>query len=204
MTILRQRSGERRRHQRLRASAERKVGAWVRRRQLTVESLEQRTVLSAISALDLSQLYAQPALSSLAAVTNPTPRGYTPSQIAQAYGFSGITFSNGTIKGDGSGQTIAIVDAYNDPNIVNDLHMFDQTFGIANPPKFTVVNQNGGSTLPAIDAGWSEEIALDVEWAHAMAPAPTSCWSKPNPAQSPICSRPSTTLAMPRACRWCP
>jgi hypothetical protein len=139
------------------------------RRRLHFEPLEHREVLSAVPAVDLSQLYAVPTLSSLASVTNPTPTGYAPSQIAQAYGFSGITFSGG-VKGDGTGQTIAIVDAYNDPNIASDLHVFDQTFGLADPPKFSVVNQNGGSALPATSAGWSEEIALDVEWAHAMAP----------------------------------
>lgn len=147
-----------------------RFGTFSRRQELTLEALEHRAVLSAISAVDLSQMYAVPAISSLATVTNATPTGYTPSQVAAAYGFSSITFNNGTIKGDGTGQTIAIVDAYNDPNIVNDLRVFDQTFGVAAPPSFKVVNQNGGSSLPATDAGWSEEIALDVEWAHAMAP----------------------------------
>jgi len=141
-----------------------------RMRRMEFESLEIRAVLSAAALTDLSQLVAEPAISTYATVSNPTPTGYTPAQIALAYGFSGITFSNGTIKGDGTGQTIAIVDAYNDPNIVNDLHVFDQTFGLSDPPKFTVVNQSGGTRLPATDAGWSEEIALDVEWAHAMAP----------------------------------
>ncbi len=140
----------------------------LRQKHLIVEALESRALLSAISVLD--GVVATPSIELLPMVTNTTPRGYTPSQIAQAYGFSGITFNGGAVKGDGNGQTIAIVDAYNDPNIVNDLHVFDQTFGLANPPKFSVVNQNGGSSLPATDAGWSEEIALDVEWAHAMAP----------------------------------
>jgi hypothetical protein len=102
---------------------------------------------------------------------NTTVRGYTPSQISHAYGFDQISFSNGTVKGDGSGQTIAIVDAYDDPNVLADLKVFDQQFGIADPPSFTKVGQNGSATsLPYADAGWSQEIALDVEWAHAMAP----------------------------------
>ena len=41
----------------------------------------------------------------------------TPAQIESAYGFNAISFSNGTIKGNGAGQTIAIIDAYNDPYI---------------------------------------------------------------------------------------
>ena len=52
------------------------------------------------------------------------PAGFSPGQISQAYGFNQIYFNNGTIKGDGSGQTIAIVDAYNQPNIASDLHTF--------------------------------------------------------------------------------
>ena len=78
--------------------------------------------------------------------------------------------SSGTVQGTGAGQTIAIVDAYNDPNIVADLKVFDAEFGLAAPPSFKVVNQSGSSSLPSTDAGWSMEIALDVEWAHAIAP----------------------------------
>ena len=139
-----------------------------RRRQWLVEPLENRALLSAISVLDTQ--VAEPAFTALAAVTNTTPRGYTPAQIRAAYSFAGMTFNGGSIQADGTGQTIAIVDAYNDPNIVNDLHVFDTMFGIADPPSFKVLNQTGGTALPATDAGWSEEIALDVEWAHAMAP----------------------------------
>src|SRR5205823_7091997 len=86
-----------------------------------------------------------------------------------AYGFDQISFNNGTVAADGSGTTIAIVDAYDDPNIANDLHQFDVKFGLPDPV-FTKVNQNGGSTPPTADHGWASEIALDVEWAHAIAP----------------------------------
>src|SRR5213075_882971 len=65
---------------------------------------------------------------------------------------------------------IAIIDAFHDPNIVSDVHVFDAQFGLADPV-MTVVNQRGGSTPPTTDAGWAAEIALDVEWAHAIAPA---------------------------------
>jgi subtilase family serine protease len=98
------------------------------------------------------------------------PAGFSPAQISQAYGFNQIRFSNGTVPGDGQGQTIAIVDAYNQPNIARDLQTFDATYGLASPPSFLVVNQNGGTTLPAADATWGLEESLDVEWAHAMAP----------------------------------
>src|SRR5579884_3752203 len=98
------------------------------------------------------------------------PAGLSPQQVSQAYGFNQITFNNGTIVGNGSGQTIAIVDAYNQPNIARDLQTFDSTYGLPAPPTFVVVNQNGGGNLPASDQGWGLEESLDVEWAHAMAP----------------------------------
>jgi hypothetical protein len=96
------------------------------------------------------------------------PTGYSPSQVRHAYGFDNIVFSGG-IGGDGSGTTIAIVDAYDDPNIANDLHQFDVKFGLADPI-FTKVDQWGGTSYPAADSSWISEIALDVEWAHAIAP----------------------------------
>jgi hypothetical protein len=96
------------------------------------------------------------------------PTGTTPAQIRHAYGFDQISLPNGAAA-DGSGQTIAIVDAYDDPNIANDLHQFDVRFGLPDPT-FTKVNQNGGTGMPAADSGWASEIALDVEWAHAIAP----------------------------------
>ncbi|HEX4132273.1 MAG TPA: ELWxxDGT repeat protein, partial [Pirellulales bacterium] len=102
--------------------------------------------------------------------------GLTPVQIRHAYAIDQIYFSGGTIAGNGAGQTIAIVDAYDDPTIASDLHNFDLAFGIADPPSFLKVSQTGSTTnLPGTDpAGpgdsWAVEISLDVEWAHALAP----------------------------------
>jgi subtilase family serine protease len=98
------------------------------------------------------------------------PAGLSPAQVRQAYGFNQITFANGTVQGNGSGQTIAIVDAYDQPNLASNLATFDSTYGIAAPPSFTKVNETGGSTLPAASASWGLEESLDVEWAHAIAP----------------------------------
>jgi hypothetical protein len=99
--------------------------------------------------------------------------GMTAAQIRQAYGINDAMF--GSVVGDGSGQTIAIVDAYNDPNIKSDLAAFDTAMGLAAAPSFTVVGETGTSGLPSTDpAGkgdsWAVEISLDVEWAHAVAP----------------------------------
>jgi hypothetical protein len=75
------------------------------------------------------------------------------------------------VKGDGAGQTIAIVNAYDNPNIQSDLNIFSAQFGLASTT-ITKVNQHGGTNLPATDptGGWTLETALDVQWAHAMAP----------------------------------
>ena len=71
--------------------------------------------------------------------------------------------------GNGAGQTIAIVDAYDDPNVASDLHKFDVQFGLSDP-RFTKVSQTGSAAYPSANQGWASEIALDVEWAHAIAP----------------------------------
>ncbi len=103
---------------------------------------------------------------------SPTPDGLlTPPAIRQAYGFNSLLDFGGQ-SADGTGQTIAIVDAYNTPTITSDLQSFDNYFGIAAPPSFKIVNQNGGSSLPGTDPNddWPGETSLDVEYAHAMAP----------------------------------
>jgi len=95
--------------------------------------------------------------------------GYTPAQIQQGYQFNSIVFNG--VAGTGSGETIAIVDAYDDPNIQADLNTFDTQFGLL-ATTVTRVNETGGTSYPASDptGGWELEESLDVEWAHAMAP----------------------------------
>ena len=92
------------------------------------------------------------------------PSSFTPAQIRHAYGFDQITASNGKPLGDG--QTIAVVDAYDDPTIAADLALFGTQFGL---PAASLVKATPQG-LPPVDAGWAGEIALDVEWAHAVAP----------------------------------
>jgi hypothetical protein len=99
----------------------------------------------------------------------------TPIEVRQYYGFDQVGFQNATHPilqiGDGQNTKIAIVDLYNDPNIRGDLATFDANYQIPAPPSFTIVNQNGQTDqLPANNTRWSGEIALDVEYAHAMAP----------------------------------
>jgi hypothetical protein len=91
--------------------------------------------------------------------------GLTPGDLATAYNFSPT--------GSGAGQTVALVDAYNDPNINADLQTFDSEYGLSTCSTsngcLRVFNQTGGSTLPADDTtGWSVEESLDVETIHSV------------------------------------
>ena len=94
---------------------------------------------------------------------------YGPSQYAKAYGLNQL-FSHGV---NGRGRTIAVVDAFGSPTIANDLHVFDTTFGLADP-QLQIIQPAG--VVPAYDptnddmVGWAEETTLDVEYAHAFAP----------------------------------
>ncbi|HQU47072.1 MAG TPA: hypothetical protein PK867_29985, partial [Pirellulales bacterium] len=131
------------------------------------ETLEVRSLLSASAAMSIVM---HPELMRENAGASNNPTGLTPQQVSQAYGFNQITLGSGSSQaaGDGSGETIAIVDAYDDPRIQQDLATFDQKFGLAAPPSFT--EQFVGGRRPQGNSGWSQEISLDVEWAHAMAP----------------------------------
>ncbi len=136
----------------------------------------ERRVLPACEGLETRQVLSTGAVgSSVAATTVQTflqaqpladsgTSALSPQQIASAYGIGGISFSG--VAGTGAGQTIAIVDAYGDPNIKSDLAAFDIKFGLSVPPSFTVDDLGVTTT----NAGWALETALDVEWAHAVAP----------------------------------
>ena len=89
-----------------------------------------------------------------------TATGYTPAQIRTHLGLTGT----------GAGQTIAIVSAYDAPNVVADLAVFNRTFGLQAPPSFRKVNQTGGTKMPSANGLWALESAMDVQWAHAVAP----------------------------------
>ena len=159
-------------------------------RSIQFEQLEDRTMLSAV----------QPAY----VVFHPTgmapdsgrPVGYTPAQIQGAYGVSTL-LGNGD---NGSGQTIALIDAYYDPNIVSDLNAFCKQFSLPtmaptastsspSSPTFLQLEQDGSTITPDLPGppvvpghhppvdpsgpgnnDWEGEEALDVEWAHSMAP----------------------------------
>jgi hypothetical protein len=104
----------------------------------------------------------------LSGYTPVAPIGYTPSQITSVYGLNAITFTSSSgspIRGDGAGETIALIEMYSNPNLQSDLDTFDANYSLPNPT-LTVVNQAGSQT----DRSWTVEQSLDVEWAHAIAP----------------------------------
>ncbi len=93
------------------------------------------------------------------------PTGYVPADLLAAYTLS----SSG-----GAGQTIAIVDAFDDPKAESDLAVYRSQFGLpacttANGC-FRKVDQNGGTSYPRGNTGWGEEISLDLDMASAICP----------------------------------
>ena len=147
-------------------------------RRLHLEVLEGRYLLSGSSTSPLAQYPLLPFEPTGGPLTgSSTASGYTPTQMQDAYEINQITFGGGTIQGNGAGETIAIVDAYDAPTINSDLAAFDTHFGLAAPPSFSVVSQTGSTTLPGTDPtgpgtgnSWAAEQSLDVEWSHALAP----------------------------------
>ncbi|MFF7448150.1 MULTISPECIES: peptidase S8 [unclassified Streptomyces] len=98
-----------------------------------------------------------------------TPTGYGPSDLRSAYGLTSTSSSGG------SGQTIAIVDAYDDPNAEADLATYRSYYGLSACTTangcFKKVSQTGSTTsLPAADSGWAGEISLDLDMVSAIAP----------------------------------
>jgi subtilase family serine protease len=135
------------------------------------EWLEPRCLLA--GDLGPAEIVVQPAFSNSASSASAAPPGLSPAAIRHAYGFDQIALHDikgNPVTGNGAGQTIAIVDAYDDPKIASDLHAFDVAFNLPDPPSLTVQKQLVGGKPPTVDGGWGVEIALDVEWAHAIAP----------------------------------
>ena len=95
---------------------------------------------------------------------------YQPQQVRLAYNLAPLA-AGGV---DGRGQTIIIVDSYGSPTIGRDLAVFDSTFGLPAPPSLAVIQPAGPVPLYHANSnreGWAGETTLDVEYAHAMAPA---------------------------------
>ncbi len=106
--------------------------------------------------------------------------GYTPQDLWSAYGL--IPYETGTTTSAAShAPTVAVVDAYNDPNAASDLAVYRSTEGLpplcgADPASspcvgsFTQEGQSTGSSLPSDNTSWSEEISLDLDMVSAICP----------------------------------
>jgi subtilase family serine protease len=94
-----------------------------------------------------------------------TPSGYGPADIRSAYGLGGAS---------SGGKTVAIVDAYDDPTAEADLATYRSTYNLPACTTaggcFRKVGQTGTSTLPRADAGWAQEISLDLDMVSAACP----------------------------------
>ena len=106
----------------------------------------------------------------------PPMAGYgyeTPASLACIYRMvaprRGCNPNNTTNTPNGGSQTIAIVDAFDDPNAASDLAVFSKQFGLPTA-KFTVIYASGSKPGTDPSGGWEAEEALDIEYAHAMAP----------------------------------
>jgi subtilase family serine protease len=96
---------------------------------------------------------------------NATPDGYGPSDLQDAY----------ALPSGGSGQTVGIVDAYDDPNAESDLAQYRSQYGLPSCTTsngcFKKVGEDGTSSLPSADSGWAGEISLDLDMVSAVCPS---------------------------------
>ena len=114
-----------------------------------IETLEDRLLLSATASPTF--VISSRASSGVVPDTSGGVAPIDPAQMRAAYGVNQISFS-GT-AGTGAGQTIAIVDAYNDPDIISDANSFSSEFGlqqfnVSGGPTLKVLNETGGTSLP--------------------------------------------------------
>ena len=105
------------------------------------------------------------------------PAGYGPADLQSAYALAAASGSAG------AGQTIAIVDAYDDPTAFNDVNVYRSTYGlpalasctptsinVSTTACFAKSDQRGGTAFPRVNGGWAQEISLDLDMASAICP----------------------------------
>src|SRR5262245_11664796 len=100
------------------------------------------------------------------AYTTPLPSGYGPPDFQDAYKLPS--------SDHGQGVTVAVVDAYDDPNAEADLQVYRSQYGLpvcnSSNGCFKKVDMNGGTDYPHPDAGWSVEVSLDLDTVSAICP----------------------------------
>jgi hypothetical protein len=131
--------------------------------QITAERAPPRSSASPASASQISCREVFPA-SEYEHCGSGADHGFSPQDLQSAYRLPSETA--------GSGQTVAIVDAYDDPHAQADLDVYRSTYDL--PPCesgcFTKVNQTGGTTYPEASEGWGLEISLDLAMVSAACP----------------------------------
>ncbi|UWE10016.1 carboxypeptidase regulatory-like domain-containing protein [Actinacidiphila bryophytorum] len=94
-----------------------------------------------------------------------SPDGYAPADLRSAYDLP---------ADGGAGATIAIVDAYDNPNAEADLAVYRRQYGLpactTDNGCFRKADEHGGAAYPAADEGWAAEISLDLDMVSAVAP----------------------------------
>ncbi|TML08369.1 MAG: peptidase S8 [Actinobacteria bacterium] len=132
---------------------------------------QQRVCTAALMGLAYCDAHVVTADGGAAPLATPSYQyGYTPQNLAAAYKWSDPTGSAWTWNK----QTIAIVDAYDNPNAASDLAAYRSQFGLPACSSangcFAKVNQRGGTAPPAANTGWGQEIDLDIEMVSAVCP----------------------------------
>jgi subtilase family serine protease len=98
------------------------------------------------------------------------PTSFTPAQLQHAYGVDSTALDDGSgtyqIPADGYGQTVAVVVAYDAPNVATDLSTFSSYYGL---PAASFTKVRVGS--PGPNTNWAAEATMDVELVHTLAPA---------------------------------
>ncbi len=116
-------------------------------------------------------------------LTGSSPAGEIPASLGCVYqvtslltGGCPIKYDNSMPNPSGGSETIAIVDAYDYPSAYTDLTAFSRQFGLPQLPQCSSTITTScfqkvyATTKPRTNCGWSQEAALDIEWAHAMSP----------------------------------
>lgn len=104
-------------------------------------------------------------LISIGRLAAAAPAGYGPADIRSAYSLTSSA---------AGGRTVAIVDAYHDPNAAADLATYRSRYGLPACTSasgcFRTVDQSGGTTYPTANGGWAQEISLDLDMVSAACP----------------------------------
>lgn len=159
-----------------------------------------RAAGSSTSAAPLAQAFAASSLPTSTSSPTSVIRSYAPWQVRDAYDEIALPASWGSLNAAqraqmGAGQTVYIIDPYDDPELAAELQAFDTRFGLPSctsesiPPSaslpLSAASASAGCTLsvvytnataamsssaPAYSSFWSGQTALQTEWAHATAP----------------------------------